>query len=182
MPTDSEKFGGGCAAFFGLLLFIPVAIYGYTAFSYHVTFQQHVAGRLKRAADSNTVDLAKGELEAVLGHLESHGMTTGSSAVFYQTPKEDVGFWYTNLKAAQKCLSDLPPPTSAGEKDMVLMKLRQTLLDHADGHEVVTLPTFIEWYPNITFMVLFEMFSILAGIIGGILVLGGAAVAIGTPS
>ena len=61
---------------------------------------------------------------------------------------EDVEFWYTNIKTCLTQINELPLTATQGEKDLVLMKLRQTLLDHHGGKEVVTVPEGISVFPR----------------------------------
>jgi hypothetical protein len=105
-------------------------------------------GHLKRAADANTVDLAVQELEVVVKYLEDNRMTEGYTSVLYREPSEDVGFWYNNIKASLVELKALPKNATDLEKSNMLMKLRQTLLDHSNGTENVTKPDGISRFPN----------------------------------
>jgi hypothetical protein len=113
-----------------------------------IQWDRAVGGHLKRAADANSVELAKQELEVVVKYLDEHNIKTGYTSVFWTTPDEDVGFWYTNITTCLNQLKALPEHATQGEKDMVLMKLRQTLLDHKGGHETVTEPSGIHLFPS----------------------------------
>jgi hypothetical protein len=106
-----------------------------------------VDGYLKRAADSNTVDLAKSNLTVALTNIESNSWTSGYTSVIYRTPDEDIGFWYTNLKDSLGELNKLSPEASQLEKTNVLMKLRETLLDKGSSGENITSPDGISVYP-----------------------------------
>ncbi len=44
-------------------------------------------------------------------------MTSGYTSILWQTPDEDIGFWYTNLKASQQELQNLQS-NNALEKPM----------------------------------------------------------------
>ena len=85
---------------------------------------------------------------AVDGHLdnlEANNLTSGYTSVMWETPDEDIGFWYQNLKASQQELQKLNSD-SALERTNVLMKLRETLLD--DGEKTkVTIPKGLSVYP-----------------------------------
>ncbi len=130
----------------GIALLLPLL--GLAAFlvQQYVSFDIYCTGRLKRAADANTVELAKEELTAATSYLESRKMTTGYTSVIYQTPDEDVGFWYKNLKASLEELQKVAPNATPLEKSNLLIKLRETILDH-HGSESVTEPEGISRFP-----------------------------------
>ena len=112
-----------------------------------IQFKQNVSGYLERAANASTVALAHNELTRSLGYLEANGLTEGYTSIVYETPDEDIGFWYQNLKAAQQELAELPPSASALERTNVLLKLRETLLDEG-GKANVIVPEGLSVYPN----------------------------------
>jgi len=128
-----------------LLVAFSLSVFGWRI--YHKTvLKQNVTGYIKRAADANTIELANQELTRVLDYLEANDMTEGYTSVLWQTPDEDIGFWYNNLKASQKELATLNS-NSALEKTNVLMKLRETLLDQGERTKV-TVPSGLSVYPN----------------------------------
>jgi len=154
---------GLTAAFLGLLMMVPGVILGVYEFVASVRWEQNVAGHLKRAADANTVELALQEIRTANKYLADHGIKEGTTGVIYSTPHEDVGFWVQNLQMCEfeltiACAKDgetigfskVKGATQA-EKDMVLLKLRQTLLDHTNAKgEAVTQPHNIYLYPHNT--------------------------------
>lgn len=111
-----------------------------------VVFKQNVTGYLKRAADANTIKLANEELVKVIDYLEANNLTSGYTSVLWQTPDEDIDFWYRNLKASQHELQTLNSE-SALEKTNVLIKLRETLLDTGERTKV-TVPKGLSAYPH----------------------------------
>ncbi len=113
-----------------------------------VRFDQNCTGYLKRAADANTVETAKSELTKTINYLETNNITKGYTSVFYETPDEDISFWYNNLKASQLELSKVNDSTSALEKTNLLMKLRETLLDSGEKGDHLTIPDGLWRYPN----------------------------------
>ena len=117
----------------------------------YIQFDRKCAGYLKRAADSNTVEMAVGELSIAVQYATRHKLTTGYTSVLWTTPDEDVGFWYSNLTASLKELRSVKPDAGQLEKTNVLMKLRETLLDSGEkGSTVITVPNGITVYPNNT--------------------------------
>ncbi len=114
---------------------------------FNIQFERNCKGYLKRAADANTIDLAKVELGRAIGYIEAHNLTSGFTSVIYNTPDEDIGFWYQNLKASAQELASVSAEATSLEKSNVLMKLRETLLDKSDSGEKVTVPGGISAFP-----------------------------------
>ncbi len=142
-----------------LLILICLPIIGFRI-SKGIEFKQNVTGYLKRAADANTIELANEELKKALDFLEENDLTSGYTSILYQTPDEDISFWYRNLKASQQELQNLKAE-SALEKTNVLMKLRETLLD-VDEDTDVTVPEGIAVYPHNKFWAALMTFALLA--------------------
>jgi hypothetical protein len=94
-------------------------------------------------------------------------MTSGYTSILWQTPDEDIGFWYTNLKASQQELQNLQS-NSALEKTNVLIKLRETLLDVGERTRV-TEPEGLSVYPNNKLWAFLMTFA-LVGIFYGIMI------------
>ena len=129
-----------------LLILLSISIFG-VRISKKITFEQNVTGYLKRAADANTIELANQELTKAINYLEANNLTSGYTSVLYKTPDEEIDFWYQNLKASQKELSNLNS-NSALEKTNVLIKLRETLMDTGGKKMKVTLPQGLSVYPH----------------------------------
>ena len=113
-----------------------------------ITFNLNCGAYLKRAAEANTVEIAKGELAKALNYIEKENLTTGIVSIFLKNPTNDIGFWYNNLKAAHEELDNLSDETTPLEKTNVLMKLRESLTDASDGSTSVTIPEGISIYPQ----------------------------------
>lgn len=86
-------------------------------------------------------------LSIVIAYAEAHGMTTGYTSIVYNTPDEDLGFWYRNLVASRDELARVRPETTPLERSNLLIKLRETLLDHGKNGDSVTDPDGIELWP-----------------------------------
>ena len=112
-----------------------------------IDFRQNCSGRLERAANANTVELAVKELDAVIQYAEVKGYTSGYTSVLYNTPDEDVEYWYNNLCASRKELLNLSDSTSTLETN-TLMKLRETLTDTGKDGTHVIYPDGLQFYPN----------------------------------
>ncbi|MBQ2836353.1 MAG: hypothetical protein IJE68_05930 [Clostridia bacterium] len=113
-----------------------------------VSFNLNCEQYLKRAADANTVELAKKELEKAISYAEEHGLTDGVVSIFLNQPSNDLGFWYQNLVVSLEELENLPEDASALEKTNVLMKLRETLGDQGESEFEITIPSGISIYPD----------------------------------
>lgn len=112
-----------------------------------VSFSTNCTQYLKRAADANSVEMAKEELEKAIFYAESKNLTHGRVSIFLNQPVNDIGYWYENMKVSYEELENLPDDSSPLEKTNVLMKLRETLTDSSDGSLVVTMPMGISIYP-----------------------------------
>lgn len=120
-----------------------------------IKFNRECGGYLTRAANANTVPMAKKELARALAYMEKEKLTEGYTSVVYQTPDEDIGYWYSNIKASFDELNQLDPNSSPLEKTNVLMKLRETLTDQGENGTKVVYPKGISIYPlNGLFLIL----------------------------
>ena len=63
-----------------------------------IVFDMNCTQYLKRAADANTVELAKDELEMAISYAEEEDLTEGIVSIFLHQPQNDIGFWYNNMK------------------------------------------------------------------------------------
>lgn len=122
-----------------------------------VKMNQNCLGHLKRAADASSIETADQELSIAIEYLEKEGLTKGYTSIFWKTPDEDIEFWYKNIKSAKEEIESLPKNSSPLEKSNMLIKLRETLLDHGDkGSESITCPDGLSRYPNnLLFLILF---------------------------
>lgn len=114
----------------------------------NVVFEVNCEGHIKRASDANTIEIADKELQLAIDYLDKNKITEGFTSVIYQAPADDVGFLYQNLKSSVEELNKVKPEATQLERTNVLMKLRETLLDHGEHGDKVTLPDAIEVFPN----------------------------------
>ena len=114
-----------------------------------VSFNFNCEAYMKRAADANTVEMAKTELAKAIDYAEKNDLTEGIVSIFLKNPQNDLGFWYNNMKAGYDELDSLPTNATSLEKTNVLMKLRESLTynDSSNG-TTVTVPMGISVYPN----------------------------------
>jgi hypothetical protein len=130
----------------GVIFAVSAAVYGISG----IVLDRNCTGYLKRAADANTIDLAKSQLDIAVKHMEGAGYTKGYTSVIYQTPDEDVGFWYGNIKKARAELNNTTGLADDIHKNNItLMKLRETLLDAGEsGKQEITFPEGLAVYPH----------------------------------
>jgi hypothetical protein len=127
-----------------------------------VMFDLRCGNYLQRAANSNTVELAHQNLQVAVKYMEANSMTAGNTGALWDTPNQDVGFWYTNLTASLDELKQVRPDASQLERSNLLMKLRETLLDNGSSGDSLTVPTGISVFP---FNTLFFFWSIISGML-----------------
>jgi len=134
------------SGFLCALSLLAFLIWGGCATYNAVQFDIHCGDYLKRAANSNTIELAHQNLQVAVDYAQQNGLTHGNTGAVWQTPQMDVGFWYQNLTASLSELETVKPTASQLEKSNVLMKLRETLLDG----DSLTVPEGISVFPHNT--------------------------------
>lgn len=116
-----------------------------------VRFEQDIGGHLKRAADANNLTLAASELDDALYNMDAWHLCTapGYTSLLWRTPDEDVGFWCANIASTldDATVASLDGVDYMTESNM-LIKVRETLLDHGESGDQVTAPKGISVYPN----------------------------------
>jgi hypothetical protein len=156
----------------GAFLCLPLLIWLIVRIVAGVSFSIDCSGHIKRAADANTIELAKQELVTVIKYCDDHALTSGVVSIFLKQPKNDVGFWYQNLSSSLNELNKLDTNSSQLEKTNVLMKLRETLTDQGETLSI-TAPKGITIYPhNISFF-LWAMFGTVLAVVGGVFFIKG---------
>jgi len=113
-----------------------------------VMFDRGCEGYLKRTADANTVEMAHEQLGIAVKYAEDNHLTTGYTSVLYNTPDEDMGFWYNNISKSLTELESITEKSTLLERSNMLMKLRETLLDDKKDGVTVTVPSGIHLYPH----------------------------------
>src|SRR3989344_7544833 len=143
------------------LVLLPLLVLSGARVVKMVLFNRDCGDHIKRASDANTVEMAKEEMRTVIRYLEENKKTNGYTSILYNTPDEDVGFWYKNLKSSLEELEKVKPETTQLERSNVLLKLRETLLDHGASGDTVPVPNGISVFPNNIFYALcFILFSL----------------------
>ncbi|MDP1814452.1 MAG: hypothetical protein Q8K92_08385 [Leadbetterella sp.] len=158
--------------FIAMVLVVFVLGVFVTASMKSISLKQNCTGYLKRAADANTVETARTELQKALRYLEENGMTKGYTSILWKTADEDVGFWYENLKASEGELLKVTTTSASMEKTNLLMKLRETLLDNGEEGDKLTVPDGLSRFPNNAF---WGLLLWMASVIGIGLVIWGLA-------
>lgn len=130
-----------------------------------VQFDYGCEAYLKRAADANSVEMAKENLKVAIEYAEEHRLTEGLVKIVFNNPKQDLGFWYQNLKACYEELDNLPQDATPLEKTNVLMKLRESLVDTGESTSV-TVPMGISIYPYNVIYCIWGWLSIILACVG----------------
>jgi hypothetical protein len=135
-----------------------------------IIFNIECSGHIKRAGDANTPELARPELDKAIAYLENNDLVDGYTSILYRTPDEDLGFLYRNLTISRAELDRVIDNDSSTqlEESNVLMKLRETLLDHGEKGLVVTSPSGISVYPNNVFLAFIGWAGFIVMCFGGI--------------
>jgi len=151
------------------LAMISLSIWGIMRGVAYLSFKVDCSDYLKRAADSNSIELAQENLKKATSYLEQHGTTSGIVSIILKQPSNDIGFFYKNLKASEADLAAISSNLKASslEKSNVLMKLRETLLDAGKEGDKITKPMGIEIYPNNLGYFLWAVISSIAALISG---------------
>lgn len=131
--------------------------------SHAVSFDRDIKRYLSHAAEASTIQLAKENLDIALKNIEGWGLTSGHTTVLFESPEDDVGFWYKNVKASRAQLDDVKTVTFQEQKT-VLAELRKTLLSRSGDGSAVVIPQGISIYPKN------RIFALL-GTLNGVLVL-----------
>lgn len=137
-----------------------------------INLKQNCTGYLGRASNANTVETAEKELSKAIKYLEVNNLTKGYTSVLWQTPDEDIEFWYNNLKESQQELLKVTDKTSSLEKSNILLKLRETLIDNEGKQgDSITVPGGLSRYPNNGFFGTLLLFFLLATIVSWVILL-----------
>lgn len=153
----------------GILLILPFLVWGgVRLWKAEITFKVEAGGYMLNAANANTVELARTQMEAVVKYIEHHRLRPGFTSVIYNTPDEDVGFWMSNMKLSLDELKQISPNATSLEKSNVLIKLRETLTHKTKDGGEISVPAGISIYPyNLAFMI-WGVLSFILGVVGAI--------------
>jgi hypothetical protein len=147
--------------FVAIIFTVLCLIWGGVRIVNAISFQINCEAYLERAANANTIELAKGELAKAIDYAERNDLTSGTVSIFIKNPKNEVGFWYANMVAAHEELEMIADDATQLEKTNVLMKLRESLTDIGDSGQKVTVPSGISIYPNNVSLFWFGLLSII---------------------
>ena len=129
-----------------ICILIPIFVYG-GAIIKTIQMDANCISYFTLAADANSVELAEKHLTTGIKYLEANNITSGSTKILINNPKNNIGIWYENLKSAQTQLQEMNKREDLTEleESNALMKLRETLLS-SEGR--VTHPSMISFYPG----------------------------------
>lgn len=127
---------------------LSLAAWGASSYYNSLCYSWNCGQYLERAANATTVGNAIENMDHALSYLDENGMTEGNTGVLWQTPKNDVGYWYKNLSDATTELQTLPEESSPMEKSNMLMKLKEAILDVGEKGTYVAQPAGIHNFPH----------------------------------
>ena len=106
---------------------------------------------LDRAANANSCELCLEQLETAIASIEERGLTNGYTSILYNSPNENLTFWYTNIITCRDELLKVDENTTQLETSNLLLKVRESLTTRGEnGSSVVIYPSGISLYPNNT--------------------------------
>ncbi len=155
---------------FGSILIVPFVIYLVIVIFKSVMFDINCGNRMGRASDANSITLAREEMEVVVKYLEDNQFTTGYTSVIYNTPDEDMGFFYKNMKSALEELISIKETASPMEKSNLLMKLRESLTHHGEKGSSITVPSGISFAPHNVAFAIWGIISLIIAAVGAIII------------
>ena len=127
-----------------LSIVLFVLCLGYGTYK-NVVFDYQCKEYLSLAANANSIELAKTNLDKAIQYIEQNQLTSGNTAFFIKGPSTDLTSWYANLKACQKevWIMDVKKGTVLEETNL-LMKLRESLMSEG----LIIIPENIALHPN----------------------------------
>lgn len=127
-----------------LSIMLFISCLGYGAYK-SIVFDTQCKEYLSLAANANSIELARTNLDKAIQYIEQNQLTSGNTAFFIKGPSTDLTSWYANLKACQKEVwtMDVKKGTVLEETNL-LMKLRESLMSEG----LIIIPENIELHPN----------------------------------
>jgi len=153
----------GISITFALVFTLVFGIWGLIRGVSYWSFENGCAGYLHRAASANTIQLAQENLDSAIKYLEDNNLTTGQVSIIMKQPKNNITYWYSNLKAAQQELQNMDTNATQLEVSNQLIKLKETL---ENANDSLICPDGIEVYPNNVGLFWMSIISALFAIIG----------------
>lgn len=125
-----------------IMLFVSCLGYGIYR---SIVFDYQCKEYLSLAANANSIELARTNLDKAIQYIEQNQLTSGNTAFFIKGPSTDLTSWYANLKACQKevWIMDVKKGTVLEETNL-LMKLRESLMSEG----LIIIPENIALHPN----------------------------------
>ncbi len=162
------------AGIFGCFFLLLVCVVLGIRIAAHVSFNWNCGEYLERAAVANSVELAKDQMDLAIKYLDDHQIQEGYTSILVRTPSEDVGFWYKNLTTCREELKSVIAKGEKGsselEKSNILMKLRETLIQHNSKSTSLVCPEGIDVFPYNVLMAVILLLTIPICILGIILI------------
>lgn len=119
-------------------------------------FDNGCFNHLTLASHSGTIETSIKEIDISISYLESHGLVKGSTDIWFVNPKNDIGWFYQNLKSTKNELAKLELNGSVLEKSNALLKLKEVTEEY---------PEEIWLYPNQGRFIFLDLVSFIASMI-----------------
>lgn len=123
-----------------------------------VQFDMNCNSYIHRAAGAMDVQTAKTELAKAIDYIEQNNLTEGNASIFFENPRNDIGFWYNTLKTAYNELDTFPEDATQLEKSNFMMRMYESFLE-------VGLPFGISIYPNNVFYFWWAILSFIGAVL-----------------
>ena len=95
---------------------------------------------IDRVSETSDVSTARVELKKAIDYIERKRLTFGIVSIAFNSPKNDLEFWYKSLKNIYDELDDFPANSTITEKSIFMVMIHETISN-------LSFPSGIELYP-----------------------------------
>lgn len=112
------------------------------------TFNAEISSHIHMAAHAPTIEDAQKDLDIAISRARKRKLTDGSTSIFIDSPRNSVLIWYLRLRVVQQQLRDASEfGVTTEEREIILNRMRRTILRMAGGSSVTYCPDGISRYP-----------------------------------
>lgn len=116
-----------------ILFTISLGAWGITRGIKAKNFETVCTQYISRAKGAASPEIAKEELTKVISYLEENNLTDGCVSIFWKQPRNNIGFWYKNLKEAYTKLDSISENASNVEIRMRMEEFRDSKIGAPEG-------------------------------------------------
>lgn len=139
-----------------ILIILPIGLFSFLTYRF-LHINSVVVAPLIMVDQASTPENAKLNLKKSIEGLEKLGLTEGNTSILISYPKNDLSYFYKNIKDAHNRLEQLPANASELEKSKAMEGIRATT-------SLDAIPSYMHVYP-------FTFFGLILHVISGILTL-----------